>query len=65
MRSSVRSAVFAAAVSLIPAAPVDILRFLRVPAIVWVLRRKQGRVCRESHASHRVRRITAKRQHPR
>lgn len=61
MRSSVRSAVFAAAVSFLPAAPVDLLRFLRVPAIVWVLRKRQGRVCRDEHRSHRVRRVTARR----
>ncbi|HYR29522.1 MAG TPA: hypothetical protein VEU30_13710 [Thermoanaerobaculia bacterium] len=34
-----------------PVAPVDILRFLRVPAIVWVMRRQRGRTC--SDAKHR------------
>ncbi|HEY0139891.1 MAG TPA: hypothetical protein VGF48_03285 [Thermoanaerobaculia bacterium] len=52
--SPVRAAVFAAAMSVIPAAPVDILRFLRVPAIVWILRRN-GRVCRDKHTIRRRR----------
>jgi hypothetical protein len=55
MRSSARAALLAAAMNLVPAAPLDLLRFLRVPAIVWVLRRN-GRFCCEQHASHRRRR---------
>jgi Zn-dependent protease len=54
MRSSARAALLAAAMNLVPAAPLDLLRFLRVPAIVWVLRRN-GRFCREQHARHRRR----------
>jgi hypothetical protein len=50
MRSSARAALLAAAMNLIPAAPLDFLRFLRVPAIVWVMRRRNARVCRERHA---------------
>jgi hypothetical protein len=55
MRSSARAALLAAAMNFIPAAPLDLLRFLRVPAIVWVLRRN-GRFCREKHTRHRRRR---------
>jgi hypothetical protein len=39
--------------NLVPMAPVDVLRFLRVPGVVWVLRRK--RFC--SDAKHGVRRL--------
>ncbi|HJQ36483.1 MAG TPA: hypothetical protein VKB93_05045 [Thermoanaerobaculia bacterium] len=39
----IREALLAATMNLVPAAPVDVLRFLRVPAIVWVMRR--ARVC--------------------
>jgi len=39
----IRSFFLAAAMNLVPAAPLDILRFLRVPAIVWVLRRNAER----------------------
>lgn len=42
-----REALLAATMSLIPAAPVDVFRFLNVPAIVMVLRRAHGRVCRD------------------
>ena len=28
--------------NVVPVAPLDILRFLRVPAIVWVLKRSSG-----------------------
>jgi hypothetical protein len=55
MRSSARAALLAAAMNLIPAAPLDFLRFLRVPAIVWVLRRRNARVCREKHPASRRR----------
>jgi hypothetical protein len=44
-----REALLAATMSLVPAAPVDVFRFLNVPAIVMVLRRKRGRVCRDVH----------------
>ncbi|HYI08585.1 MAG TPA: hypothetical protein VEK57_05915 [Thermoanaerobaculia bacterium] len=50
-RSSARAALLAAAMNLVPAAPVDILRFLRVSAIVWTIRQVKGRVC--SEAGHR------------
>ncbi len=48
-----RAAVLAAAMNLIPAAPVDIFRFLNVPAIVMTIRQVKGRVCRERHARRR------------
>ncbi|HEX8171189.1 MAG TPA: hypothetical protein VF824_11670 [Thermoanaerobaculia bacterium] len=51
-----RSAVLAAAIQIVPAAPVDIFRFLNVPAIVLVLRQARGRVCRDVHATHARRR---------
>jgi hypothetical protein len=48
----IRSFFLAAAMNLVPAAPLDILRFLRVPPIVWVLRRRvsspSGWKCRRS-----------------
>jgi hypothetical protein len=53
-RSSARAALLAAAMNLVPAAPVDLLRFLRVPAIVLTIRQVKGRVC--SDAAHRRRR---------
>lgn len=43
MHGMIREALLAATMNLVPAAPVDVLRFLRVPAIVWVMRR--NRVC--------------------
>jgi hypothetical protein len=54
MRKSYQAAVLAAAMNLVPAAPVDILRFLRVPAIVLTLRRVRARVCNDER--HRPRR---------
>jgi hypothetical protein len=51
-----REALLAATMSLIPAAPVDVFRFLNVPAIVLILRRARGRVCRDTHAHHARRR---------
>jgi hypothetical protein len=33
----IREAILAATMNLVPAAPVDVLRFLRVPAIVFTL----------------------------
>ncbi len=47
-----REALLAATMSLIPAAPVEVFRFLNVPAIVMVLRRVRGRVCRDVHTHH-------------
>jgi hypothetical protein len=54
--SSTRAAVLAAAMNLIPAAPVDIFRFLNVPAIVLTIRQAKGRVCRDVHERHARRR---------
>lgn len=54
--SNTRAAVLAAAMNLIPAAPVDIFRFLNVPAIVMTIRRVKGRVCSEVHERHARRR---------
>jgi len=33
----IREAFLAATMNLVPAAPLDVLRYLRVPAIVWVM----------------------------
>ena len=38
--------------NVVPVAPLDILRFLRVPAIVWVMKRTRGRTCTD--AAHRL-----------
>jgi hypothetical protein len=54
--SNTRAALLAATMSLIPAAPVDVFRFLNVPAIVMTIRRIRGRVCRDVHAHHARRR---------
>ena len=51
--SSARAAILAAAMNLVPAAPVDVLRFLRVPAIVFTIKRVRARVCFD--ARHRRR----------
>jgi hypothetical protein len=53
--SNARAAVLAAAMSFIPAAPVDIFRFLNVPAIVMILRQRRGRLCDERHVRARRR----------
>jgi hypothetical protein len=59
--SNTRAAVLAAAMNLIPAAPVDVFRFLDVPAIVMTIRRVRGRVCSDAHARHaRRRRFTSR-----
>jgi len=42
----IREALLAVTMNLVPAAPLDVLRFLRVPAIVFVIRRRQHRFCR-------------------
>ena len=54
--SNTRAAVLAAAMNIIPAAPVDIFRFLNVPAIVMTIRKVKGRVCRDAHEGHARRR---------
>jgi hypothetical protein len=41
----IREAILAATMNLAPAAPVDVLRFLRVPAIVFTIKRMRARVC--------------------
>jgi len=56
MHGMIREALLAATMNLVPAAPLDVLRFLRVPAIVWVLRRNRARVCFDRR--HRRRRNT-------
>lgn len=40
-----RAAILTAMMSLTPTVPVDIFRFLRVPAIVLTLRARKGRAC--------------------
>lgn len=52
MIKNTRAALLAATMSLIPMSPVDVFRFLNVPAIVMVLRRVRGRVCRDAHTRH-------------
>jgi len=54
--SNTRAAVLAAAMNLIPAAPVNVFRFLNVPAIVMTFRQMRGRVCRDVHSRHATRR---------
>jgi len=44
--SPLRAAVLAAAVNLGPLAAIDPIRFLRVPAIYFVLTRQTFRICR-------------------
>ena len=51
-----RAAILAATMSLMPVAAVDILRFLRVPAIVMTLRARRGRACDDGTCAHRRRR---------
>jgi hypothetical protein len=55
-RSSARAALLAAAMNFVPAAPVDLFRFLRVPAIVLTIRQARGRLCRDAHEAHARRR---------
>ena len=57
-QSAARAALLAARMSLIPAAPVDLFRFLNVPAIVMVLRR--ARLCREAHPTHAASPLTTR-----
>jgi hypothetical protein len=54
--SNTRAAVLAAAMNLVPAAPVDIFRFLNVPAIVMTIRQMKGRLCGDRHEAHSRRR---------
>jgi hypothetical protein len=61
MRTGARAALLAAAMNLVPAAPVDLLRFLRVPAIVLTIRQVRGRVCRDAHSSRHRRPTSRKR----
>jgi hypothetical protein len=49
-----RAAFLAATINLVPAAPLDILRFLRLPAIVFTIRRERARICFDQR--HRRRR---------
>jgi hypothetical protein len=51
-----RAAILAATMSLMPVASVDILRFLRVPAIVLTLRARRGRTCQDTKCAHQRRR---------
>jgi len=48
--SNTRAALLTAAMHLVPASPVDIFRFLHVPAIVMTIRRVRGRICAGTHA---------------
>jgi hypothetical protein len=43
-----RAAILTALMNLTPVAPVDLFRFLRVPAIVWTIRAARGRSCRDT-----------------
>jgi hypothetical protein len=54
-RSNARAALLAAAMNFTPAAPLDLLRFLNVPAIVFTIRAIRGRVCKERHERRPVR----------
>ena len=56
MHTMIREALLAATMNLVPAAPLDVLRFLRVPAIVWVMRRNRAHTCFDRR--HRRRRRT-------
>ncbi len=62
-RLNTRAAVLAAAMNIIPAAPVDIFRFLNVPAIVLTLKQVKGRLCLDVHKRHvtRSKRVRPKR----
>jgi hypothetical protein len=47
--SNTRAALLAATMNFIPAAPVDLFRFLNVPAIVMTIRQVRGRLCHDAH----------------
>ena len=49
----IRAALLTARMALAPMAAFDLLRHLRVPAIVWVLRAPKARPCREKHVMRR------------
>jgi hypothetical protein len=51
--ANARAALLAATMNLIPAAPVDLFRFLRVPAIVLTIRQVRGRLCSDRHERRR------------
>lgn len=48
--SNARAALLAVTMNFVPAAPLDIFRFLHVPAIVMTIRQFRGRICRDVHA---------------
>lgn len=48
--SNARAALLAVTMNVVPATPVDVLRFLHVPAIVMTIRRVRGRVCSDAHS---------------
>jgi hypothetical protein len=48
-----RAAILTALMSLAPA-PVDILRFLRVPAIVLTIRKQRGRPCHDARCRRQM-----------
>jgi hypothetical protein len=48
--SNARAALLAVTMNFVPAAPLDLFRFLNVPAIVLTIRQVRGRVCRDLHA---------------
>jgi hypothetical protein len=50
-----RAAILSALMSLTPMAPVDLLRFLNVPAVVLTLRARRGRECGDRACGHRWR----------
>jgi hypothetical protein len=47
--SNTRAALLAATMNFVPAAPVDLFRFLNLPAIVMTIRQVRGRLCRDAH----------------
>jgi hypothetical protein len=51
-----RAAILSAMMSLTPIAPIDLLRFLNVPAIVMTLRSHRGRACADRECDPRTRR---------
>lgn len=54
-----RALFLAITMNVVPAAPLDVLRFLRVPAIVWVMKRQRGRACTDAtHGRRRGRAAT-------
>ena len=56
-----RAMVLAMAMNMKAVDPLDLFRFLNVPAIVLTLRAPKGRVCRDVHTAHARRRVTARR----